>query len=518
MKDELHKVSGVNALLSLLTSALGSKKAGALPGEAQPPGDGAFGKLLQSGESLENLADNGTNAVEARSPGQGRITIPFLEGEPAIAADADISSDTKNPLAGEKPTEKSAKLAPLPEGAAIDEVHVTQGKLAPPLAGHVRNVPANGIEATADTTIAKNPGTGESSDADTVSEPRTAVPQTGETHAGRTDVLGHSESPKAVKTTPDATADNFLPATAENPTGEADIAFDDAVTADVRESRQSVESGQEADKEIITGPETEAKPAEQNVPSPDQNAAMPHGLPLVQPLPREDNRAPATGGDGETNDAEAAKRSERGAITTGRPSEVENDIGKSRELALNNAGDPPGRSTQHTSEHTAPGGSDSFAAELDNTSANTGVPERVRAHPAHVAQDLSISIARRVSAGDENFSITLNPEHLGEVRIELNFGDDKRLSGHMVADHRVAAELLRGHASEINRTLADMGFNMSGEGFRFQHGGQQQGGQPGGEQGTNSHRPASEAGMDDQLEQAVQTSVSLGGNQLNLIA
>ncbi|WP_416897905.1 MAG: flagellar hook-length control protein FliK [Minwuia sp.] len=103
------------------------------------------------------------------------------------------------------------------------------------------------------------------------------------------------------------------------------------------------------------------------------------------------------------------------------------------------------------------------------------------------AQQLGIHIARGAREGVDRIEIQLHPQELGRVEVKMELGHDGRVMAVISADKAETLEQLRRDVHQLEKALADSGFNMDRESFRF----------AGGRDGNDAGGPGSSIFADD---------------------
>lgn len=112
------------------------------------------------------------------------------------------------------------------------------------------------------------------------------------------------------------------------------------------------------------------------------------------------------------------------------------------------------------------------------------------------AQQLGVSIARGVREGLDRIEIQLHPAELGRVDVRMELGHDGRITAVVSAERSDTLEQLRRDIDQLERALADSGFETDGKSFRFEDGNSDTAGN--GDDGTEDGA-GEEAGMPAQL-------------------
>jgi Meckel syndrome type 1 protein len=120
---------------------------------------------------------------------------------------------------------------------------------------------------------------------------------------------------------------------------------------------------------------------------------------------------------------------------------------------------------------TAPASADPLAAATD-VAQNAQPPAAASAHAAAGAAQvrgspetvatLAAQIVKKLNARSTQFDLQLDPAGLGKVNVRVEIGSDGRVSAAMSFDNPQAAAELKSRASELQRALAQSGFDPSG--------------------------------------------------------
>lgn len=86
------------------------------------------------------------------------------------------------------------------------------------------------------------------------------------------------------------------------------------------------------------------------------------------------------------------------------------------------------------------------------------------------AQQLGISIARGAREGLDRIEIQLHPAELGRVDVRMELGHDGRIMAVVSAERADTLEQLRRDIHQLERALADAGFDTDSNSFRFDEG------------------------------------------------
>ncbi|TFI59642.1 hypothetical protein E2493_04005 [Sphingomonas parva] len=145
----------------------------------------------------------------------------------------------------------------------------------------------------------------------------------------------------------------------------------------------------------------------------------------------------------------------------------------------------------------------------------------VTAQPGRIGREMGVEIARRVSAGQDEMLIRLNPQEMGRIEVRLSFDDAGAVRAVLASESPAALEMLRRETSDLARSLADAGVRSDAQSFRFDRGGSESFGQRG-QSGGNHHGRgdaglAFKGGADEEADASAYRQLRSSG-QVNLIA
>jgi hypothetical protein len=86
---------------------------------------------------------------------------------------------------------------------------------------------------------------------------------------------------------------------------------------------------------------------------------------------------------------------------------------------------------------------------------------------------LAADISRKSGGGSAQFGISLTPEGLGKVEVQISINPKGEVTAAMVFDTPQAAAELRGRAAELQKSLEQAGFQVSEKGLSFSDTGRQ---------------------------------------------
>jgi flagellar hook-length control protein FliK len=125
----------------------------------------------------------------------------------------------------------------------------------------------------------------------------------------------------------------------------------------------------------------------------------------------------------------------------------------------------PAIAANHVTGFDVPAGAVSSAPTT--VPSDPGTPVRLTASAAGPAEipsfdALALKIAAHSAAGDNSFSIRLDPPDLGRIEVNLNVRSDGHAQAELSADKPQTLELLQKDASSLERALKDAGLNLAG--------------------------------------------------------
>jgi len=112
----------------------------------------------------------------------------------------------------------------------------------------------------------------------------------------------------------------------------------------------------------------------------------------------------------------------------------------------------------------APAGAAAATAPHDETAVAPPLP--VRGSPETVA-NLAAQILRKLGARSTQFDVQLDPAGLGRVNVRVEIGAEGRVSAAMSFDNPQAAADVKSRAAELQRALAQAGFDVSNGALSF---------------------------------------------------
>jgi flagellar hook-length control protein FliK len=94
-------------------------------------------------------------------------------------------------------------------------------------------------------------------------------------------------------------------------------------------------------------------------------------------------------------------------------------------------------------------------------------PHRHAAETVTSFDKLGVAIAAKSAEGLHEFDIRLDPPDLGRIQVKLTVDDAGQTQASLVVDKPQTLDLLQRDAAGLNRTLADAGLNLTGNGLSF---------------------------------------------------
>lgn len=85
----------------------------------------------------------------------------------------------------------------------------------------------------------------------------------------------------------------------------------------------------------------------------------------------------------------------------------------------------------------------------------------------HVAKQLNMSVSRAVKAGEQEFTMRLDPAELGRVQVKLKFMEGGRVHAQVVAERPETLELLQRDARGLERAIQGAGAKAQGATIEF---------------------------------------------------
>ena len=150
------------------------------------------------------------------------------------------------------------------------------------------------------------------------------------------------------------------------------------------------------------------------------------------------------------------------------------------------------------------------------------LPGTVTAQPGRIGREMGVEIARRVSGGQDEMLIRLNPQEMGRIEVRLTFDESGAVRAVLASESPAALEMLRRDTGDLARSLADAGVRSDSQSFRFDRSGGDGAGQRGHGGGNAQHDrqasgPAFQGGADEEPDASVYRQLRSSG-QVNLIA
>lgn len=374
-----------------------------------------------------------------------------------------------------KPVDSKADARPEPERAAValpDKSQPVHHPKAQP-ADDPADAPAAVASATADTpelvaAVPAVPATVPATDSDiSVSSATTngTVPTTGGTPA--------QVDPAPARPATPAPAQSAMPAQPGFAAPATELAPDDAITDPLSRTTNVT----------VTVVETEGKPTQ--VPSPAQGlgklgsgAEIALSAQAAGETPRPATPAQNRSQQAANNGAGGSKAADQPAAVAGtapRPSPAAaTPLNAATQSGMDLFGDlPPGLDPAPgagtgSADQLASGTPGSFA-DLALRAAGRPVAGTVPAAAAQspAADQVAVQIQRAVRDGNSRIIVQLNPAELGQVEVQLEFGQDGRVSAAVLADRADTLDMLQRDARLLERSLQEAGLKADSGSLSF---------------------------------------------------
>ncbi|HMR29873.1 MAG TPA: flagellar hook-length control protein FliK [Geminicoccaceae bacterium] len=253
-----------------------------------------------------------------------------------------------------------------------------------------------------------------------------------------------------------------VPAAGATPSESAEVAgaampSSTAEPASTRDGAMTAASGPVAALESSVEPAAAPEEAETARPPAASGARRPRSVER-----RAVEATPADGPTGSTSTAAGSPRVERPAATNGAPTDRAElpaaraevtapaaDVARSTDAAL----PMPGGETLPAA------GSDGDVAATPGHAAPSHVPEAP-------ASQVAVHLSRRLSGG-ETLVVSLSPEELGEVEIEIELDDEGHARAHIAAELPSTLDLIQRDASVLERALETAGLDLAPDALTF---------------------------------------------------
>ena len=145
----------------------------------------------------------------------------------------------------------------------------------------------------------------------------------------------------------------------------------------------------------------------------------------------------------------------------------------------------------------------------------------VSAQPGRIGREMGVEIARRITAGQEEMVIRLNPQEMGRIEVRLSFDESGAVRAILASESPAALDMLRRDSGDLARSLADAGIRSDAQSFRFDRGagesGSQRGQGHGNPQGRQSDGRNLAGGAEDEQNSPAYRQLR-GSGQVDLIA
>jgi flagellar hook-length control protein FliK len=110
----------------------------------------------------------------------------------------------------------------------------------------------------------------------------------------------------------------------------------------------------------------------------------------------------------------------------------------------------------------------SFASQLSESRAANG---GLTGLPTPIDQVI-FQLSRNVKNGNDQMTLQMHPADLGRISVKLNFGEDGRVQGTVVADNPTTLHLLQKDSGSLERALQEAGLRADSGSLQFSLGGQ----------------------------------------------
>jgi len=105
-------------------------------------------------------------------------------------------------------------------------------------------------------------------------------------------------------------------------------------------------------------------------------------------------------------------------------------------------------------------------AQIPTAAASSTSTSAAAVTPATIS-DLANQTVAQIGTGSSQFQITLTPEGLGQVSVTVNVEAAGKVSAAFAFERPETADALSGRASDLQRSLEQAGFSLSGSGLTF---------------------------------------------------
>ena len=116
---------------------------------------------------------------------------------------------------------------------------------------------------------------------------------------------------------------------------------------------------------------------------------------------------------------------------------------------------------------TAPGSTTASQQAQQNTSTQAANANRfTTANPA-LTDQVSVQISKAINAGNDKISIQLKPAEMGRVDVQMEVGQDGRVSAVITADNKSTMDLLQKDSKELQQALQQAGLQLDNDSLSF---------------------------------------------------
>ncbi|WP_417451531.1 flagellar hook-length control protein FliK [Kordiimonas sp.] len=434
-----------------------------------------------------------TNSVDAAATDASAAEADFAKLLPASLIQVNIAATANATGSPETAQLPLADIASLPEGVKTDLLNTLQGMTttgtlpaltltAPNGEAHILPVeelaalintpePAQGVVGAPQTVAAQTT-------AHEVANPVvTAPPPPASAQAGAEQAT--SDTLSAGLVTPTAEAVNAAPAASANDAAASDAAANDAADmANVATAAQLANAGKQA---TTASNDAQQKAADQTAQdmadgyvvaaNPQQNNAVQSNAGQAQKKTATtiaDKVLSATGEDGKAAPSRPDTLTARPLDPVAARPETMPQMNAARDPLLTMTperltGLPDGSAADIVSTGlSGMRGDGGFMASMSLLGGNAS-----RGLQGHVAKQLNMSVSKAVKAGEQEFTMRLDPAELGRVQVKLRFMDGGRVHAQVIAERPETLELLQRDARGLERAIDASGGKTQGATIEF---------------------------------------------------
>jgi len=128
-------------------------------------------------------------------------------------------------------------------------------------------------------------------------------------------------------------------------------------------------------------------------------------------------------------------------------------------------------------------------------------------------EQVKVQIAKAISDGVDTIRIQLKPAHLGRIDVQLDMGQDGRVTAVISADNKETMDMLKQDSRELERALRDAGLNLSSGDLSFNMRGEN-----GSNSGTNETAQGKSALSNPVLEPTLNELLEMQSGQPQIIS